>query len=378
MAETYNITDIMNMYQADYEPGLISALQCAVNVMEDKCKIFHMTGKETELNYIGSTEMEFQTKRLQEKTWDELTYKKRYMRDGMLVKSLIISEDDFIHKGKFAITVQNLQDELVHAAKRAMTWMTLGVTFKKDPEANAHIVPATPKNAGDAGLTSPYSTTGIYRGGLFGLNQISDDDGSTRIEEEFPQQPMLTTGALSTGEYVGYTKSGDIDMEKTNVIPSSYVLTGTPVHTNVTLTKLRAAREALESRDAIRTDEYLYMMVTPRQISALYNNVKLQKECGWQIYKDGIMSDLLGMKLVQSNYVPKVKVGNKWVRSCPVWARENLGFGLWDGIKLSAYKLDQRFHGGIGVDVRVAVGAARLRTEAILAIHCDEDGESED
>lgn len=371
----FNIEDIRNMYQADYEPGLMSALQCSLNVMEDKMKIFHLTGKETEIDSIGKTELDIRKQRMQSKEFEELSYRKRFMRPVSLVKSLTLSKDDFKYKGRFAVKMQNLSDELVKASMRAYTWVALGVTRDKDEEANAHVVPGQDKKADAAGLTTPYSSNNTYIGGMFGLNQVSDDDGSTRIEEALPLQPMLTTGALATNYFTEYTKAGDIDLEKTNVIPANYVLTGSAKTTDLTITKIRAAREALEARNAIQADELMYMMITPHQKSMLFNDTTLQKECGWQILKDGLMSELLGMRLVVSNYVPKVKVGEKWVRACPVWDKESVGFGMWDSVELKPYELDQLSYDQMAVDFQVAIGAARLRTESVLTIHCDEDAE---
>lgn len=375
MANAFNIEDIRDMYRADYEPGLMQALQLSANTMEDKVRVFHLTGKETEIDAIGKTELDLRTKRMQEKSFEELAFRKRYMRPAALAKSLTLSKDDFKFKGKLAVKMQDLHDQLVKAAARAYLWVTLGVTRDKDPVANANTVPSTADKTGAAGVTGPYSSTNIYIGGMFGINQVSDDDGSTRIDEALPMQPIIG-GALTTDYFTEYTKAGQIDMENTNVIPANYVLTGKPVNTDLTITKIRAAREALEARHAINADEMMYMMITPHQKSMLYADTRLQKECGWQILKDGLMSEIMGLRLVVSNYVPKVQVGGKWVRACPVWDKESMGFGMWDSVSLKAYELDQLSYDQIAIDFQVAIGAARLRTESFLTIHCDEEAEA--
>lgn len=374
MANAFNIEDIRDMYRADYEPGLMQALQLSANTMEDKVRVFHLTGKETEIDAIGKTELDLRTKRMQEKSFEELAFRKRYMRPAALAKSLTLSKDDFKFKGKLAVKMQDLHDQLVKAAARAYLWVTLGVTRDKDPAANANTVPSTADKTGAAGVTGPYSSTNIYIGGMFGINQVSDDDGSTRVDEALPMQPIIG-GTLTTDYFTEYTKAGQIDMENTNVIPANYVLTGKPVNTDLTITKIRAAREALEARHAINADEMMYMMITPHQKSMLYADQRLQKECGWQILKDGLMSEIMGLRLVVSNYVPKVQVGGKWVRACPVWDKESMGFGMWDSVSLKAYELDQLSYDQIAIDFQVAIGAARLRTESFLTIHCDEEAE---
>lgn len=368
----YTIDDIRKMYRETYIPKLIESLQLSVNELEDKMTIFHLNGKEQEVDGIGKTELDVQKQRMQEKTFEELSYNKRFMLPCKLVKSLTLSEDDFRFKGGFAIKTQNLMDSLVKAAERAYTWVSLGVTRDKDDAAKAHTIPSKNDSASSAGVNSPYSSTNTYIGGILGANLVSRD-GVQRELIEFPVQPiMLASGELSTDYFTEYTTAGEIDMEKTNVIPANYVLEGLTAgkETDLTIEKIRAAREALETRHAITSDELMYMMITPHQKSMLYADPRLQKECGWQILKDGMMSEIMGLRLVVSNYVPKVNVGGKWVRTCPVWGKESVGFGMWDSAKMRTYELDQRSYDQIGVDFQAAVGASRLRDDAVLAIHC--------
>ena len=345
---------------------LMEKLQQKVDVITPHMTVVHCDGEVQEIDGVGDTELEMRTQKLEDIKWSELDYFKRFMHMGFLAKGLIMSEDDLARKGAFAIKITHLMTQLENAAQRAITKMALGVVY--DKEKKIWTVP-TP-GAGMAGGQDrkPYSSNDTYIGGIMGTNYVGDK-GIT--PETLPMQVTLKDGSLASS-YTDYDDATNIDMALTNVIPVNYARSGDLVDSGLTIEKVRAVREALEARNAVEGDDYFSMAITPKQKSDLILQDKLQNSLyGFQSLPGGMVSELLGIRFIVTNYVPKVNIGgDKYVYACPVWKPSSVAFGIWRDVKLESERLTQLKWDAIGVKCQCGFGAARRRLEDVLTVQC--------
>lgn len=349
------------MFRDTYSPGIITALQQKTSRLTGL--VTHLpgcTGKRMEFNSMGKTEAGFREDEYEEKNPVELSYGKRCMLPIGFRHAIKFSSDWKLLKGQFSVLAPQFIDELTKAFARLMDQIVIG---SKWDNANNRWTIASPQDAIDP-KTSFYNAAGI--GGILGPCYTGEN---LVTPEVMPMQPMLKSGELATvfGDYEG----DNLDMEKTSVIPLTYVPSGTPTITSLTIEKIMALLEALQTRYAWDPGDVLNLAVPPSVQWALSRDERfMSKENGFQMLKEGLISNLLGVRIVSFNNIPIVDVGGgQLAYACPAWKAEDVYFGMWDNIDIEMVKPSMSYTkyviSGMG-----AAGCARKRNDTILTVLC--------
>lgn len=365
--------EIDEMLRSDYLPTLQEQLQVSVDAFEAFANKVVCTGYAQELDGIGTTEMAFRTGKFQDKVYEELDYGKRWMYPAAMAKSLALSNDEQLTKGAFAVRASNLMEQLRKAAIRAQMLIFLGITY--DKQKGYYRLPTKDEETNASGYgekKSLYSSTNIYVGGVMGANMV----GVGMPEKEYlPQQPMSAGGELMTDYTTEYKKAGDVNLEKTNVIPVNYVEHGSAENSGLTLGKLRAIRTAFELRNAVHGDQLVNLAITPIQKYDLKSLDQLQNTLyglGLALQDGNLVSEILGIRFIVTNMLPKIDLGGgKLVRGNPAWTEDSVSMGVWDAPRFNVEAVPGKYD-MIGVDCQCMLGACRRRLEGVLTVHCDE------
>lgn len=362
-----NVLDIDKMYRETYQKTLLAELQQKLQKYTPFLTYMGgCTGKFVEFNGIGKTEIQFRKNKYEDKEPEESTYSKRSMRPIGLAKALRYSEDDKILKGDFSVSAEDFIQQMSYAFNRGIDSVVLGVV--KD-EAKKKYVIAPPA---DDDITTQSFYKGGALGGILGTNYI----GEALVKPEtMPIQPMLGTGVLAAS-HTQVENPEQVDLVQTNVIPYNWVRTGSMVGSSLTLEKVLALREALEARDALEDGEMVNLAITTKMKYDLIADARLQdKDLGFQTLKDGLMSEILGVRFLVTNKVPVVNIASaseeeKWVYACPAWKTEDVVYGFWDNLAFDIVKPSMSYD-EIIISGKCALGCARKRKESVIMVLCD-------
>jgi hypothetical protein len=215
--------------------------------------------------------------------------------------------------------------------------------------------------------TSFYNAKGI--GGILGPCYVGEN---LVTPETMPMQPTLKGGELAA-DYTKYDGK-NLDMENTSVIPVDYVPSGTKIVTSLTPEKIMALLEALQTRYAWNQGETINLAVPPSVLWALSRDERfMSKDNGFQMLKEGLISTLLGVRIVAFNNIPIVDVGAtgspKLAYACPAWKTEDVLFGLWEDVDIELVKPSTSYTKYI-ISGMGAAGCARKRNDTIITILC--------
>lgn len=372
-----NLT-IPQSYMETMQDGMIPVLtQQSANIAATMSPLANCTGEYTRILTRGSLEATRRTQRFEDKVAEEIKTGERIVRPNLFTKTTALSSDDLILKGELPVNMQVLQEVLREAAAPWPDRVALGVDIAKDADGDTVldgncIIPAHTS-------ASPYLTkTGDFAngfGGILGVNFVGQHGLST---ETLTQQPFIN-GDHAT-KYADYASDlAGLDPKKTNVIPVNYTRTGTPEDSGLTIEKIEAITKFLRYRFVNVTNYQFFMAITPEQASDLFNDEKLQKSNygSFMTIENGAPKSLLGINFVITPDVPIVNIGTaaaaKWVRVCPVWRKESVGFGTWEDMSMEIVKNPLKIDQWL-VTVNFGYGAARKRPEDIICVHCDEVG----
>lgn len=356
-----NLLAYQDMFRDTYSPGIITALQQKTSRLTGL--VTHLpgcTGKRMEFNSMGKTEAGFREDEYEEKNPVELSYGKRCMLPIGFRHAIKFSSDWKLLKGQFAVLAPQFIDELTKSFARLLDQIVIG---SKWDDAKKRWIVAEPHDAIDP-KTSFYNAAGI--GGILGPAYVGEN---LVTPETMPMQPMLKDGELAS-DYTDYDGK-NLDIEKTSVIPLTYVTSGTPVISSLTPEKIMAIIEALQTRYAWDAGETINLAVPPSVQWALARDERfLSKENGFQMLKEGLISTLLGVRIVAFNNIPIVEMADGTLAyACPAWKMEDVYFGMWDDIDIEMVKPSMSYTkyviSGMG-----AAGCARKRNDTILTVLC--------
>lgn len=325
-----------------------------------------VSGKAVEFNSIGTTEVEFRSHTYELKEEKELNFGSFWMRPVALCLALKYSRDHIIQKGSFAAGPANFQEQMSYAFARGIDSVILGVVKQRYNNGKDYWKIAPPTN-----LAAPASFyKGAAIGGIVGTAFVGD--GTEK--QSMPLLPAVNGGGLAT-TLTGLT-AADIDMEKTNVIPHGYVRSGSFVDSSMTKGKLMAMREAMETRGALDPSGYMNVAINSKMKFDLMNDPDLQNiQNGWQVLKNGIMSDFLKMRFLVTEKLPVVNAAGagdpaKYVHACPCWKTEDVYMGFWDDLQYEVEKV-QDYWDKWRIAAQCALGVTRTRLDSVGLIMCD-------
>lgn len=369
MANTKDITD---MLRDAYEPELIEDLQDKVQSYSPFVTNVPASGKQVEFNSIGSVEAGFRVGKWDKKVDQELLYGRRAMRPVSLALSLKYAKDDMTLKGDFAAGPADFIRQMGYAFNRGIDAVVLGVVMRKmkvESTDTGHnywtIAPSTTQGV----PASFYNGAAI--GGIVGTAYVGD---TLTTPEVLDLQALLNDGTYLTPTTTG-VKATDIDMVLTGVIPAGYTPKGSFTLSSLTVEKVLALREAMEARGAIQPGEIINLGITPSMKYELIRDERLWNgQTGFQTLRNGLFSELLGVRFLVTTKVPIVNVGTSeapvWQFACPAWKSSEVMMGMWDELDFEITKPEDHW-GKYRIAAQCALGCARRRKESVMLVMCD-------
>jgi hypothetical protein len=181
----------------------------------------------------------------------------------------------------------------------------------------------------------------------------------------------IVNAALGTA-YTGKTGSTPVTFDTSNQqVAVNYVEGSTPADSNLTLGKLRSARQILLENEAIMDNELVYCVISPSNLMALLRNEETTS-VDYNTVKslvNGQLDTFMGFKFIVSNLLP-LAAGN--VRSAIAYSKSALAF-TW--LKPVTGKVAERSDKNytLQMSIMASFGASRLFEDKIVEILCDED-----
>lgn len=362
------------LYEKSRSLQFVKALQKEHSVVEPFAHFMPSNnGEYVQLPAIGSTSINYRTDRIQDIVAEELKYGYRNMRPILFEKFLSKATDDSLFMGNLADSLSDYTEELAKATMRKKDEVLMGTVEdagENSPTKGQYVIktPTTIYNNAEDG--SPYK--GGATGGLLGDNYV----GKAALDKEpLPLQPYIEGKGLLS-DYLKYTESTALDFKRTNVIPHTFVQTGTPVESGFTVEKFIAGYQCLEARYAASRTTEVCMAITYKQAFEMMTNEKFQNQLyGWQALKTGFVDNVMGVRFLICDTLPLVNVGTssaaKWVRACPMWTKETLCYGVWQKAEFHIRQPEEKI-GQVLIGVTFGLGAARKREESVVCIMCDE------
>lgn len=281
------------------------------------------SGETVELPYLGKTELQRQTQRLQKVEWDELKTGKRRMKPNQFQKFLVMSTKDKLFMNKLELTSAQLIAEQRKAAARTRDAVILGVI----PDTN---------NPGE-------------------WRVITQADGAV--------------GGILAENYTGNDGATLTPFNPAMVVPVDFAMKGTKVPAGMMIDKMLEAKRMLESNYAYHegSGDTLCMAITPAQKAQIIAWEQSQnKNYGFSMLVDGKMNNMLGIQFLVTNMLPKDEQGN---RVCPVWVKSKAVLGSWEDPE---FRIDVRtdYIDAVQVGVTCAYGATRKDEESFVKVLC--------
>lgn len=353
-----NTFTIPDMYRDTYRNQLITTLQQKTSKYTPFVTwMSGAEGKQIEFNTRGTTEVDFRQKRFETKEPDELLFGRRSMIPVGFAKAMHWSDDDKILKGNFAVANQDFIEEMSHGFARKTDCIILGSWW--DDENKRYTIAQ--------GGSTPKVQDKFYNGlGVCGIL------GPAYVGEHLNETETILMEATTTDKEA--FDGSNLDWAVTSVIPYDYAGTGTPQPSSMTLPKLLAAMQAMETRDALGEDGVINVAITPAMKYELMQDPFFQtKDHGYQILKDGFFSSFLNIRFLVTRMIPQVEIttadGTKTVYACPVWRTEDIYAAWWDNLKYDIVSPSMSYD-EIVISAKGAMGCARRRLETVMTIHC--------
>lgn len=315
----------------------------------------------------GTREMRFREQRHEKISGTEDMFGWRTMRPVMFQDWDPISTDDPLFLDNLPINLTRIAKNQAAAAARATDGLIMGTVLNTDsssPLFNQYVVRTATSVHADAVENSMYkggTTSGVF-GTAFG-GEFGD------VRHELVQQPYIVNKGLTT-KWDDVVESSVLDLRRSNVVHVSYGDSGSPVVCGMTPSKIKCA---ISMHRARKSKGRLVLCITHQQALDMMEDEEFKNVLyGHQVMKNGLPDSILGVKLLITDHVPLVDVGGgKFVRSCPMYAVDDLVFGMWEGAKFEIRQPEDEVD-TIWAGVTMTMGCTRRREESFVCIHCDE------
>lgn len=359
----------VQMYQQGRTNQFIEALEQRTSQLKEYATVVDPGNVELyKFPVDGTREMRFRQSRDETISGEEDRYGWRTIRPIMLQDWDPIYTDDRLFLDNLPINLTRIATKQGHAAGRTVDSLLMGTCVNGDGSSNLYgqvIVRTATTVQQDAVTHSPYkggTTSGIF--GTAYTGKFGD------IPVELVQQPVVLGRTTPLTKYSEYTASTVLNLLLTNVIPVNYVASGSPTVSKMTVPKIKAAIAAMRARKA---QGPLAMAISHQQVLDLMEEEEFKNILyGHQVLKNGLPDSILGVKLLITDHVPLVPVGDgRWVRSCPVWAIEDLRYAIWSDAAFEIRQPEENV-AKIWAGCMITMGCTRTREETVVCIHCDE------
>lgn len=319
-----NLT-IVDQYRKKYTGIWNAAIQQEMAIIAPYATTMQeCAGTSIELPYLGKTELNRRTQRLQQVAFTELATGKRQIKPVQFEKFIGMSTDDPMFMDKLQLTASQVIAEERKAAARKMDEVLLGVIYDK-PKKKWRVITQADGNVG----------------GILGPN-YTGNDGATLIS------PLAS-----------------------QTVPADFVYKGTKTAAGMIIDKIVRAKQIMEETEAWHegSGDTLCMALTPRQKAEILMWEQSQnKDYGFNSLKDGKVNDMLGITFMFTNMLPYDASGN---RICPMWLKSKAVMGVWEN---PAFRVDKRtdYIDLVQVGVTCAYGSTRRDEESFVQVLCSE------
>lgn len=373
MADTQNIMNLWDELREEWEAGIFTAALQRSAHLSDAAVQFTSNAEYHRIQTRGSAVVHRIKERYQDIGTDELKYGERAIYPVGFYATQRMSSRDLIRKGGLPVGIELMRKAILEAADIVPDQVFLGVEPDPDKDGNCVIQPQTDKSYFyDADSDS--GPKGTYQG-LLGPNCVKGASGDTWAT--IAQQPYIGTGAAS--KYADYASDlSGLVAALTSTVPVNYAGQGaTPADCGLTEAKMRYVLMALRRRHIDPLREEVWMAITPDQ----YNDLLEQEVFRNSLYglgtclKDGVPPQFMGIRFLVTVDVPIVNIGTqaspKWVRSCPVWVKSHVEFGVWED-PLTQFDRQPTKIDTYTCTVVFSYGAGRRSEKGVICVHCDE------
>lgn len=314
---------VIDQYRTKYSDIWNTTLQQDTSILESYVTIMPgCAGDKIELPFLGSTELNERTGRLQKVEFQELNTGKRHMKPIQFEKFTVLSTDDKMFMDTLDLTSAQIVAEQRKAAARTRDMIILGV---KKGTGNTYVIRD--------------STDGATVGGILAPNYTGN--GGTTLTPFDPTQ----------------------------IVAADYVAKGTKVASGITLEKIVEAKRMFESSDAWHEGmgDTLCMAITPFEKAQMIMWEQQQnKDYGFSVLEHGKVNSMLGINFLVTNMLPLDANGN---RICPMWLKSKVVLGAWEEPK---FRIDTRqdYIDAVQVGVTCAYGASRKGEKEFVQVLC--------
>lgn len=355
----------IQMYAEGRDKQFVEAFQQETSELKNYANVQQVGNVEVHrIPLSGTREFGHRNARTEEINASENSYNYRSLRPVIMDDWAELNTLDVHFLDNLPINLTHIAVQQGKAAARAVDSILVGsctCTTSGSKVYGEKIIRAY--NTITSGATEKSPFQGGTPSGIFGT---AYDGKYQEIAVNLGLQPMVVGSSTPVAEY---TESSVLDLGRTPVIPVNYVKSGTPVLKGYTKEKLIAAITALRARHATGQ---LVACVTYKQALDILNDPEMQNMLyGYQVLKNGMPDTIMGCKLLVTDDLPLVQVGNRWVRACPVYHRDDLIYGVWENVRFEV-KTPGNLKSTIYAGATLMMGATRRRDDAFVSILCDE------
>lgn len=198
--------------------------------------------------------------------------------------------------------------------------------------------------------TSPYTQNAIMA-----FNRNVDD--------------VIIGAALGTA-YSGKTGSTTVAYDTAYQIAVDYVESGSADNSNMTIGKLRQARQLLDNNEAVNDGEPLYCIMSAKQMQSLLRTTEVTSLDYNTVAAlvDGKVNTFLGMEFIRSN---RLTYSSGVIRSCLVYPKSAIKLGVAQNVMVDIGPRRDK-NNAIQIYVEMNFNATRMYEEKVIQILCDE------
>lgn len=169
--------------------------------------------------------------------------------------------------------------------------------------------------------------------------------------------------------YTGKSGQNQVAFPAANIVPANYVDTGTAVSSNLTIDKLRGAKEILDAYDNDE-DELRIIACTANQIHSLLTTMEVTNS-DYNIVKAlvaGQVNTYMGFQFIRTQRLLKDPNG---MRMVPCWIKSKMLMSTGQDITARvSERADKRY--SVQAYASMSIGAVRMEEEGVVQILCDE------
>ncbi len=181
---------------------------------------------------------------------------------------------------------------------------------------------------------------------------------------------VIITAATGTAA-TGVAGAGSASLAAANQVAVDYVESGSATDSNLTVGKLRQAKNIFGEFDVDEMDDTMHLVVAQSQITALLRDDEVTS-ADFNTVRALVNGEINSYMGFQFHRTQRLAVSSTNVRTCFAYAPSGIRLGIGEDITARIQeRADKSF--STYVYYRMSLGAVRLEEEKVVEISCDED-----